>query len=318
MKNYIYLDWNVIQYMKHGRISDGFDAVKFKEFIGELSKTYSFPASEGHLLDLASTFKAENIKYVKEDIEFLKEISGGFMLGINPDESLIPVKADISREFEKVKLDKNSYLEIAVTGESYQIDMNKLSRDSLLRPHLEENDGILGPSVMESLLRKIRDSIDTPEIYKRFRTEVSNLKSSFSKNDTVLSNKSQYFKNIEALPDCFKINDYDSLLENFPKILESFLAIDGRYIEQLTKCQKIDISYLLLDFHPLFRDKINKKNKPENIHRDSKHLFFASDAKYYVTEDDSSFKKAKFITKALGLRVRVMKMNELRLKLTRI
>lgn len=49
--------------------------------------------------------------------------------------------------------------------------------------------------------------------------------------------------------------------------------------------------------------------------RDLKNLFFASDAKYYVTEDDATYKKSKFVARSLGLTVRVVKMDELRLKL---
>ena len=316
LKNYIYLDWNVIQYMKHKTITNVFDAVKFKEFISELSATYAFPASEGHLRDLASTFNEDNLKYIEDDLAFLKEISKGLMLGINPDESLTPVEADISSEFEKIKLDTTPYPDIKVTGGSFKIDMNKLSKDSLFRPLLEKNGGTLDASVMESFIHMMQDSIDNHEIYKKFRIEVSNLKSSFSNNNTVLSKEGPYFKNLEAFIGYFEINDIDLLLKSFSKIQESFLAIDDRKLKSLTKGQKIENAYALLDFHPLFRNKINKKNKPENMYRDLKNLFFASDAIYYVTEDDSSYKKSKFVAKALGLRVRVMKMNELRLKLT--
>ena len=73
---------------------------------------------------------------------------------------------------------------------------------------------------------------------------------------------------------------------------------------------------MLLDFSPLFRDKINNKNRPSNMHRDLKNFFFASDAKYYVTEDDATYKKSKFVAGLLGLPVRVVKMDELRLRLT--
>ena len=50
--------------------------------------------------------------------------------------------------------------------------------------------------------------------------------------------------------------------------------------------------------------------------RDLKNFFYASSAKYYVTEDDATYKKAKFIAKVMGLKVRVVKMDELRQRLT--
>jgi hypothetical protein len=179
---------------------------------------------------------------------------------------------------------------------------------------LEENGEILDSSVVESFINMMQESITIPKEYKKLRIEVSNLKSSFSNNETILDKESTYFKKLEEFINYFEIDNTDILLERFSKIQESFLAIDGRKLEDLTKGQKIVNAYLLLDFHPLFRDKINKKNKPENMFRDLEHFFFASDARYYVTEDDDSYKKSKFVAKALGLRVRIMKMNELRLK----
>ncbi len=316
MKNYIYLDWNVIQYMKHNTITSSFDAVKFNEFINELAEKYSIPASNAHLRDLASSFNENNKNYIEEDIDFLRKISKGLMLGVSPNELPIPIEADVSSEFEKIISEKNIDLGINIVGGSYEVDMGKLSKDSLFRPFLEKSGGALNANVMEDFIRMIWESIDDPEMYKKFRHEVSNLKSSFENNQTILNNESPYFKKIETFLDFFEINNEYYLLENFSKIQESFLAIDGRKLAALTKWQKIENAYSLLDFHPLFKEKINKKNKPGNVHRDLNHFFFASDAKYFVTEDDSTYRKSRFVARALGLKVRVMKMDELRLKIT--
>jgi len=56
-----------------------------------------------------------------------------------------------------------------------------------------------------------------------------------------------------------------------------------------------------LDFNQNFRDKIKKKNKPSNMLRD---------IKYYITEDDMTYKKSKFVCEALHLKVKILKMNE--------
>jgi hypothetical protein len=120
--------------MKHKTIKKDFDAVLFKEFISELSSKYTFPASVGHLRDLASSLKENNPKYIEEDIYFLKEISKGFMLGVNPDETLTPVEADIGSAFKKIQSITPSHPpEIKVTGGSYRVDMEKLPKDSIFR-----------------------------------------------------------------------------------------------------------------------------------------------------------------------------------------
>ncbi|MDQ7084075.1 MAG: hypothetical protein Q9M36_03710 [Sulfurovum sp.] len=97
---------------------------------------------------------------------------------------------------------------------------------------------------------------------------------------------------------------------NFNKTMISFLSIDNRVIEDLTMGAKIDLAYSVLDFNQNFRDKIKNKNKPSNMLRDMKHLYFATEAKYYITEDDMTYKKSKFVCEALHIKVKILKMNE--------
>lgn len=303
--------------MKHEQVVEGkFDAIKFRSFIQDLKGKYVFPASEGHLKDLAATFKEENWPYIEKDLSFLNEISEGLMLGVLPDESLMPVKANIEDEFKKIINEREAELEFSIKGGSHQVDMERLSQGSLFRPFLEKNNGVLDVSVMDSLLKKMWDSIDDPDFYKLLRKEVEALHKIIPGQDTIINQESPYFKSIDKFFYIGKINDPEELEEKFEEIQSSFLAIDGRSLDSLTKGQKIQNAYSLLDFSPLFRDKVNKKNRPSNMDRDLKNLFFASDAKYYITEDDATYKKSKFVARSLGLPVRVVKMDELRLKLT--
>lgn len=317
LNKYIYLDWNVIQYIKHEKVVEGkFDAIRFKSFMKSLKGRYVFPASEGHLKDLAATFKKENWSYIEEDLSFLKEISEGLMLGLDRNDMLMPVKADINEEFNKIINEPEVEPGFSVESVSYQVDMDELSKESMFRPFLEKNNGVLDATVMVSFLQKMWDSMDEPDTYKSFRKEVECLHKKPPNQDTIIYKESPYFKRVEAFFDIGKISDLKELRENFDEIQSSFLAIDGRCIENLTKGEKIENAYYLLDFSPLFRDKISNRNRPSNMQRDLKNLFFASDAKYYVTEDDATYKKSKFVARFLGLPVRVVKMDELRLSLT--
>jgi|GEM_PF-5985161 len=303
--------------MKHEQVvEDKFDAIKFKSFIQSLKGKYVFPASEGHLKDLSATFKKENCLYIKDDLSYLNEISEGFMLSVLPNETLMPVKADINDEFKKILNERETEPAFSVEGDSYQVDMDKLSQESLFRPYLEKSNGILNETVMVSFMQMMWGSMDDPGIYKSLRKEVELLHKTVTNQDTIISKESPYFKRVKPFFDIGKINSIEELKEKYEEIQSSFLAIDGRSIEDLTKGQKIQNAYYLLDFSPLFRDTVNKKNRPSNMHRDLKNLFFASDAKYYITEDDATYKKSKFVARLLGLPVRVVKMDELRLSLT--
>ncbi|MFA0308524.1 hypothetical protein AB4543_21800 [Vibrio splendidus] len=319
MKKYIYLDWNVIQYMKRNIVVAGkFDAEQFNLFVNSYKNKFSFPISEGHLRDLSATYNEETKKYVEEDLSFIRKMSNGLMLGVSHDESEIrPIPADIQDQFRIILNEVHEDSTIKVTGGgSHRIDMSKLSKNSLFRPHLEKNGGIMNDDVMEKTLLDMLDNIDNPDSYKQLRSEVSILQDVINDNDVLLSKDSPYFKKIEAVFKVGQINDLAYLRENFDKIFDSFLAIDGRKRSNLSTGKLIETAYMLLDFTPLFRDRINKKNRPSNMHRDIKNFYFASHAKFYVTEDDATYKKSKFVAKFLGLKVKVVKMDELRHRLT--
>lgn len=313
MKNYIYLDWNVIQYIKHETVNKNLDAKKFKEHINALSKIYVFPISEGHLRDLSSGYSIDN-KYITEDLTFIKQLSNNLMLGVADAEKIVPVTADASVEFSKIIEEVQPELDIKVTGDAVKIDMEKLPINSLFRASLEKNNNTLSTQTMSDFIEEMWELRDDPDFYKKFREETSKIKTAFKKSNTVLNQQTDYFERLSSFLNFFSITDPDELKDKFNDILISFLSIDGRNLNSLTKGEKIEIAYGLLDIHPLFRDKITKKNRPGNLGRDIKHLFFASDAKYYITEDDATYKKSAFIAKVLKLKVKIMKMDELRLR----
>ena len=241
MTRYIYLDWNVIQYMKHERVvPNKFDAVKFREFVDELRSKYKFPASEGHLRDLASTLNSSSEKYINEDLKFLDDISNGIMLGIHSDdEMLIPTKENIEDQFKMIASEDEPEPVFSAVGESHEVDMKALPSKSLLRPLLEKNSGIIDSKLMEDFLGSIWENMDSPDFYKNFRSEIASLSITFAKTDTILSQDSAYFKKIESFMKIGNINDLDVLIKEFNDIFVSFLAIDNKKIEDLKKGEKI-------------------------------------------------------------------------------
>lgn len=70
------------------------------------------------------------------------------------------------------------------------------------------------------------------------------------------------------------------------------------------------VSYCLLDLHGDYREKLKKKITFDNIYRDGKNIWYASQAKYFITEDEATRKKAKFIYKAFKKDVKVWSMEE--------
>lgn len=296
--------------MKNSTVQGSINGPEFANLVRKLSKKYQFPFSEGHLRDLAISFKPQNKSYVDEDLDYLNKISNGYALGtIDEIETLATTNNVNIKEFFNELLNEQSDEPVFdIFGGEYSVDSYKISDGDIFKPHLEKNNGILNKNVMLSVLQELWANIDNPNFYKSFRNQVSTLKSTFQKRDTILDKKSDYFKGFLPLLD-FLCSEEPKYQDNFEDVIQSFLSINGRILDERKIGQKIELVYMLLDFHPYFMDKVNKKNRPSNIGRDCKNLFFASQAQYYVTEDKSTFRKADFVIKALSMQVKVTTMS---------
>lgn len=277
---YIYLDWNVIQYMKNSTVQDSINGPEFANLVHKLSKKYQFPFSEGHLRDLAISFKFQNKSYVDEDLDYLNKISNGYALGtIDENEALVTTNnVNIKEFFNELLNEQPDEPVFNISGGKYSVNSAKLSGGDIFKPHLKKNNGILDQNVMLSVLQELWAHIDDPNFYKRFRNQVSTLKSTFQKRDTILDKKSVYFKGLLPLLDFLCSEEPLKYQDNFEDVIQSFLSINGRILDERKIGQKIELVYMLLDFHPYFMDKVNKNNRPSNIGRDCKNLFFASQA----------------------------------------
>lgn len=314
---YIYLDWNVLQYIKQETVLEKkyINGIEFKKLIKKLSNKYIFPYSEGHLRDLSISHE----KYIKEDLEFIKTISQNHILGFDDNEKIVIQKdyIDIETFFNQVKESTKDELNQEInfnftTNNHYDIATNQMDNNSLSKPFIEQNNGILDNKVFANFMMMMYQNIDNPDLYKKFRTEVHQLKKKFENTPNVLiDKKSDYYNELIPFLNFIIENDIIDMKKKFHKTMISFLDIDKkRNFENLTIGAKIELAYSLLDYNQHFKDKINKKNRPTNMFRDIKHLHFASDAKYYITEDDTTYNKSKFVSEVLGLNVKVLKMNE--------
>lgn len=272
---YIYLDWNVIQYMKHSTIAPSIHGPDFRAQVKRLSKRFKFPFSEGHLRDLAKSFNQNNKENVDLDLAFLKEIANGYALGVEDQTEKIHLIEDvnINEFFNGIVAEIQSEPTFNISGESYSIDMESLPRNDLLRPFLENNNGNLDATVMTEFLQNLWQKKDDPEFYRSFRDQVAKIKENFEKRETVIDKNSKYFNEILPLLEFLTAKDPESYIPDFHLIIHSFCAINKRNHATLKMGEKIELAYMVLDFHPSYREKIDKKNKPSNVGRDCKNLF---------------------------------------------
>ena len=103
--------------------------------------------------------------------------------------------------------------------------------------------------------------------------------------------------------------DIDKLRKQWKSICESWFSLN--HTLPLKKSQLLIQGYTLLDMHPLFGEKLKKnKNTLDNIIRDGNHVYYASEADFFVSEDETTRKKTSFMYEAFDIRTKVVSEKE--------
>ncbi|WP_322053667.1 hypothetical protein [Paraburkholderia bannensis] len=318
-KEYIYLDWNVIQYAKNPR--QGRMDETLAPLIKRLSKKYRIPYSEAHLRDLASGFSDKTRKYVYDDLEFLPDITksdaivflrneqnGQDSIGIQPRNC----KEDFASILSEIKNEENIDIKFFPSGGvGFSVDISMLDQEDVFLESLKNNNGELNSSVISQVLQELWDNQNNPDFYKRFRRQVQKVVEHLEARPNTLINESttarselaQFFKYLS-------LEKEEEIEEIFLPALAAFAKLSGRDFERLSTGEKMDLAYSLLDFQPIFSEKVNKKNRPSNQLRDLKHFLSAANARIFVTEDAGSLGKSRLVIRALGMRVKALNVSE--------
>lgn len=307
-KPYIYLDWNVLQYLKRPR--EQTRDIELSVLISELSKNHHIPYSAAHLRDLASNYSEKNRTYVDEDLKFIAKITNSEYLAhrIQDGEDSLYIRSRSTRPafreiLNVIKREESFSLEFPSSDNEsgMPIDLSKIGKENIFYEALEKNSGNLNHASLKEVLTDVREQMNEPDLYKKFRNQVQMIEENLKLNPTsILRNSPETMRLIEPMFQFLKVVSYDELEKVFLPTLEGFSRYSGRDLEKMRGGEKLQLAYSLLDFHPLFAEKVTKKNRPSNQIRDFSHLFWAKDATYFVTEDAKSLEKSKFLASAFG------------------
>lgn len=315
MQKYIYLDWNVVKYLRENRNGTEFHDSELKTLLFRLKNRYAFPFSLYHVQDRLSKYNPDYEKEVSEDLAFFENLAEQNCIGWNDSTSdLEIIKVPISVCRAAVENEKKKNLPAHPTTKmmpEFKVDMTKIDRSHPMYEFFESHQANMNPPLMQEFLESFYDSIfDDGDLYKKFRNYVNTHKEELL--NSPIENKCDL---LDFLHCCCApyiqsfAYDYDKLLENWTNIAKSWFGFN--YGSDIPLGVLLSNGYMLLEGHPLFHDKINKsKNNLNNINRDSNHLFFASKAEYLISEDKHFRDKAKFIYKAYDVKTKVVSETE--------
>lgn len=141
---YIYLDWNVIKYMKTPRLDNNVD-IQFKDAVFRLKEKFCFPYSVGHIKDRANGYSDKHIKEVIDDLSFAEVINEQQCVGMYNNEPII-IKKSMS-EFWKEYIDQKNIGTLPKENmwnlPELAIDISKINEDHPMYGFLKNHNGIL-------------------------------------------------------------------------------------------------------------------------------------------------------------------------------
>ena len=309
-RKYIVFDWNVIQYIKNPRTENDCDR-QLSELLPILKKKYYFPFCEVHLRDLKTSYVQGHFDMVNNDLEFLEILSQGVGI-IKRNEEKCLANCSLRTYFDFILNEEIPDIKLTPKINSIsKIDVDKLDLNSPLKPLLDKTDGILSPCFFYLWLEeKFKTFFTEKDDYKDLRNYIQKIKNDLCSIYTNEQYGKQLIECVTPFFNALEITDIVELDSVWKNTVNSWLKLNFPQTSPNLELTML-ISYALLDFHPLFQEKIKNKNKLDNLVRDAKMVYYASSSEYFVTEDSSCYKKAKFIFSVYDIKTKVVKIEEL-------
>lgn len=309
---YIYLDWNIFKYMKENRTQYAELDRDCFQMIKKLKRKYRFPISQAHIRDRMSRYSEFYIDKVKEDFDFVNSVSEGFFVTNIPDmnNELGLVSIDI-RNCYRDYLEETDITQDESVFDSFisnrMINIDDMDTSHPMYDYIKENNGELRN--MNAFLEKMyNDVFDETSVYSSLREYIRKFDVKGTKyHVSSLREMCELDKLMYHMAPFLLSYGFDSLeklKENWREIAKRFFSYN-----ELTAPSELLLmqGYVLLDMHPLFKkEKLKKKkNTLDNIIRDGNHCYYASKAKYFVSEDEGVRKKVSFLYEVYGIKTNV-------------
>lgn len=316
---YVYLDWNVFKYMKNPR-TDRIDLDnEFYRVICTLKKKYRFPTSLAHIKDRLRNYSEEYRNVIEEDFEFAYKVSEGkYISFIEQENGLALVNADIrgaiDEYLKECNEDKKKHIFWDNGWGTAQIDIDKLDSNHPMYEYLKKHNAEFNADNMSEFLEDLYQNIfDDNTKYAALRDWIRTL--DINETTFYISNFSEksmldiLMYKIGPFLLSFNCSDIDELVIKWKDIAKRYF---GNGIQEPSMEQLLIQGYALLEMHPLMKKEKLKKNKNtlDNIIRDGNHCYYASEAKYFVTEDEGTRVKALFLYKAYDIKTKIYSMEE--------
>lgn len=318
----IMLDWNVIKYLKQPEKIKELEKKEKVEILNKILAKLKYrgdkiPFCKSHLADLRKSFSLENENLVKEDLKFLENLSDCYY--IDHEHKLgkanLIENEEYKKYFEDIKAQEERDIKFIAPLENlnYEFEKSEIEKNPLFSDLVDENDEKIKYSKILEYLNTIpTDFMNGTIEYKKLRERIKVVKKYIESNWDNLSSsaKIEYTKYSKSFFDSLECESEDELSKIWKENVKNYISSGN---SNITDMNLMSIAYVMLDFHPLFKNekmKNKNKNKFTNIVYDANIVYFASGCDIFITEDERCYKKSKFLFKAFNIKTKVYKISE--------
>lgn len=319
----IYLDWNVITTLNQiQNIENQDEKIIFETILNIVTNTevkIVVPFSNAHLNDLMKSYKKGERERVHQALNFISFITQNLCLSQywNEENSKWHIR-NPNEYFESLLEDEeeNSLISIeSITSTLSEYGMGDIFEMYKLIPHninFEQFEHSNIPFL--SFLKRAQTENSMYAVIE----DIFELFNEIKNNPSVYNElRSSFTDNIKLDP---SVNNFSNIIEildkTMPKTMlnksftELYMENNRAETSKNKDYSKITGIFMQLDFVGYGSDKLNEKNKYDNLFNDALHCFYGAHCDIFITSDKKTIKKTKAVYQSEKINTLVLKPKE--------
>lgn len=307
----VYFDWNVVSNLHSSHVS-----VKvLSDFLKDEHGSICIPYSDAHLRDIKRGVKKSNC-LVSSRLDYLSSISHNNYMSYDVSAKMVmPYIAHPKEAYADVEENRFDSMNLMDVLDEIDIDsdlkigqMIKTALSSIPNPHFSKEFPVSDNPYLHRVAQSISDapsylgflqavtefantSFKHPDSYKELR---ESLRTGLIIQPHQLSSADKPLESIENEIRRISGNGQFTFMEAIRDMKKDSPQFQSAYTDFYAL-------YCILEFMGYHSDRINDKNKPDNMLTDIQHAFYGAHCDYFVTQDSKAVTKAAQVYKELKL-----------------
>lgn len=319
----IYLDWNVFTTLNQiQNIENQEEKIIFETMLNIVTNTEAkivVPFSNAHLNDLMKSYKKGERERVYQALNFISLVTQNVCLSQywNEQNSKWHIR-NPNEYFESLLEDEeeNSLISIeSITSTLSEYGMGNIFEMYKLIPHninFEQFEDSNIPFLSYLKRAQTENSMYAviEDVFEIFN-EIKNNPSAYNEL------RSSFTDNIKLDPNVNNVSNVIELLDKtMPKTMlnksftELYVENDRTETSKNKDYSKITGIFMQLDFVGYGSDKLNEKNKYDNLFNDALHCFYGAHCDFFITSDKKTIRKTKAVYQSEEINTLVLKPRE--------